>query len=1150
MGRRILLAGGSVVNWANATSTLAPELEIEVGTDRPAWIESAESKVPGVVLVSDVEVCRRWKAADRSWHIPIVWITGDATSAEDRMVALESGADAFLARDADPREAVALLRALIRGNDRAAGIPMDAQQDLRETEDNYRALFDNAAEIIFIVDPSGQIITANAAACRQYGYTPAEYRSMTIADVDFGTDRDLAKARIDEIMVKGESHFRASHRRKDGTDVLVEVNSRRITWNGKPAIFGCCRDLTARDRVEEALKQSEARFHTLADHISQLAWMAGPEGSRFWYNQRWYEYTGTTPEAMHGWGWQSVHHPEEVGRMQAHAEHSIQTGEPWEDKVRLRGKDGTYRWFLCRVVPIRDSVGRVVRWFGTDTDVTRLLDAEQSARESRAKLEAAFGSMTDAVFICDREGRFIEYNDAFRTFHHFRRGEPVSRSIAEYRELVDVFLPDGSPAPPDFRPVSRALRGESVSNAEYCLRRKDTGEAWCGSFSFGPIRDKSGAIVGIVVVARDITERKQAEAELVKTNLRLELAARSGHLGIWEWDIVSDSLTWDDRMFELYGISRDQFSGLYEVWRNALHPEDRERAVGIIEAAVRGERTYDLEFRVVHPDGTVRHIKADGLVVRDCTGRAVRMIGLNRDITDSKLAEEHKSQLEAQLQQAQKMESIGRLAAGVAHDFNNLLTVINGYSRMALADLPESDPLREQLLEIEHAGDRAAGLTRQLLAFSRKQILKPRLLDLNRVVTDMRSMLSRLVGDDVEVQLTLASQPLAVHADPHQLEQVIMNLAVNARDAMPDGGCMSIQTAVVEREKRGPGPGVDGQVCQFALLTIKDTGVGMDRATQQRIFEPFYTTKGTGKGTGLGLSTVLGIVEQSGGSIEVWSEPGQGTAFHIYLPAATGAVPENSHAPASRAAQGHETILVVEDQPEVRKFASAALEQLGYHVFSAAGPEEALDFFADPRHHFDLVLTDLVMPHMSGRELAEHLVKIQPGIRILFMTGYTDDEAVLQGALGNFSRLIQKPFQPAELAAKVRELLSLRGKPRILIVDDEPGVRSYLHKVLENAGYQVAEAAEGRQAMRQAHAGPLDLVITDLVMPEQEGMETIRKLKKEFPTVAILAISGAFGGTLLRVAEMLGADAVLPKPVVPEQLLERIAAVLQSHKVH
>jgi hypothetical protein len=509
-------------------------------------------------------------------------------------------------------------------------------------------------------------------------------------------------------------------------------------------------------------------------------------------------------------------------------------------------------------------------------------------------------------------------------------------------------------------------------------------------------------------------------------------------------------------------------------------------------------------------------------------------IGHCLDITERKRTEEEKEKLTAQLVQGQKMESIGRLAGGVAHDFNNLLTVINGYSQLLLAKLSAGDPLRAGLVEISKAGERAAGLTRQLLAFSRKQVLEPRVLDLNQVVEEMRSMLGRVVGEDVEVRVALHAEAGMVHADPHQLEQVLMNVVVNARDAMPGGGKLLIETARVGR---------------YVMLAVSDNGEGMDEPTRRQIFEPFFTTKGVGQGTGLGLSMVQGIVAQSGGYINVYSEPGQGTTFKIYLPAPAETAADAGRPAALPALGGKETVLVVEDQAEVRAYAVAVLKAYGYRVIEAENAGVALLLCERDGERIDLVLTDVVMPNVSGRELAHRLEKLQPGIQVLFMSGYTDTVIAHNGVLEEGAEFIRKPFSPEQLAGKIRAVL---GPPapaaRIVVADDEAGVRGFLRAVLERGGYEVIEAADGKQALQEARAGRVDLVITDLVMPKQEGIETIQALRKEMPGIGIIAITGKFEGPYLQMIQFLGADAVLTKPVSTELLLAKVADVLKPRR--
>jgi signal transduction histidine kinase len=394
------------------------------------------------------------------------------------------------------------------------------------------------------------------------------------------------------------------------------------------------------------------------------------------------------------------------------------------------------------------------------------------------------------------------------------------------------------------------------------------------------------------------------------------------------------------------------------------------------------------------------------------------------DITARRRAEEQKARLEAQLQQAQKMESIGRLAGGVAHDFNNLLTVINGYSALALHQTQPGDPQFHRLTEILLAGERAADLVRQLLAFSRRQVLQPEVLDLNATVGDVEKMLRRLVGEDVEIAVKLDPAVAPVLADRHQIEQVIMNLAVNARDAMPDGGTLTLETG--QRRLEG--------LCEtchepirpgtYVELTVRDSGMGMDAHTLEHLFEPFFTTKGVGHGTGLGLSTVQGIVIQSGGHVGVESEVGKGSSFHIYLPVAERPTEQPRALPVADAEGGAETILLVEDQEEVRKFIATILGEYGYKVVLAQDAAEALLVCAD--QPVDLLVTDVVMPKMSGVELARRLRLTLPGLRTLFISGYSEDTHKREWASLGDEKLLQKPFAPKALAAKVREVLEGR----------------------------------------------------------------------------------------------------------------------------
>ncbi len=379
--------------------------------------------------------------------------------------------------------------------------------------------------------------------------------------------------------------------------------------------------------------------------------------------------------------------------------------------------------------------------------------------------------------------------------------------------------------------------------------------------------------------------------------------------------------------------------------------------------------------------------------------------------------------LESQFRQAQKMEAVGRLAGGVAHDFNNVLTAINGYSDLLLEDLDHDDPKRQDVEEIRAAAQRAAALTRQLLAFSRKQVLQSRVLDLNTVVRTLDKMLQRLIGEDVKLEVSLAADLEAVRADPGQIEQVILNLAVNSRDAMPNGGRLTIETASVDldeayaRDHAGVSPG------RYVMLAVSDTGVGMDAETQSHIFEPFYTTKEQGKGTGLGLSTVYGIVKQSGVYVWVSSKPGRGTTFNIYLPRVDEPVETQEPPPLSPSLFGRETVLLAEDDASVRQVVSEVLMQKGYDVLRTPDGRTALEMARAQEGEIQLLITDMVMPGMTGRELADALKAERPGLRVLYMSGYTGDAVVRHGVLEEGMPYLQKPFTPGALAFKVREVL-------------------------------------------------------------------------------------------------------------------------------
>jgi PAS domain S-box-containing protein len=511
-------------------------------------------------------------------------------------------------------------------------------------------------------------------------------------------------------------------------------------------------------------------------------------------------------------------------------------------------------------------------------------------------------------------------------------------------------------------------------------------------------------------------QRQHAEEQRRAAEDRFRQLAETIQQVFWMTD-AQGALLYVSPAFEtIFGRSCDSIAAAPSLWLDAIHPDDRERVEQAAYARLR-RRDYDEVYRIVRPDGAVRWIRDRAFHVYDDAGEVYRLVGTAADVTEQR-------QLEEQLQQAQKMESVGRLAGGVAHDFNNLLTVINGMADLMLGDLAEDHPMRPDLAQIRQAGERAAALTGRLLAVSRRQILKPEVIDLNALVTGLRDMLQRLVGEEVALVLELTADLTSIKADPGQIEQVLLNLVVNARDAMPDGGTLTIETRTVQldagyaAEHPGTHPG------PHAMLSVLDTGTGMDESVRRRIFEPFFTTKPQGKGTGLGLSMVYGIVKQSGGSIWFHSEPGLGSRFTIYLPRVGGAVtPWPAPPPPSAVARGHETVLVVEDEPPLRELAARILAAAGYTVLQAANGPDALALIAGHAATVDLVFTDVVMPGMNGRELAARLSVLRPSMRVLYTSGYTEDAILRHGVLDDPSRFLSKPYTPAVLRRRIREAL-------------------------------------------------------------------------------------------------------------------------------
>ena len=534
---------------------------------------------------------------------------------------------------------------------------------------------------------------------------------------------------------------------------------------------------------------------------------------------------------------------------------------------------------------------------------------------------------------------------------------------------------------------------------------------------------------------RTIEEKQNAEAALRKSEEQYRLIAENTSDLICMVDTHGNYTYLSPSYRDVLGYAPESLVG-----QNCLvliHPDDRKTAEAEALRSVSHHSAADgIEVRVKHQNGNWKVFETLINWTYDSRGKRHYGIFVSRDVTERKEtelslreSEEKLRSSEDQLRMSQKLEAVGQLAGGVAHDFNNLLTVISGYSELVLNRLGKGDDNRGKVEEIKRAAERAASLTRQLLAFSRKQVLQPKLFDLNHLVSDMTKMLRRLIGENIEMT-TVIGEAAPINADQGQIEQVLMNLVVNARDAMPNGGRLTIETARVEIDEAYASTHLSVQTGSYVMLAVSDTGCGIDAETQKHIFEPFFTTKEQGKGTGLGLSTVYGIIKQSGGHIWLYSEPAQGTVFKVYLPLATETQAETTGVSRPAALpRGTETILIVEDEPQIRKLAFDCLAYCGYDVLSSTNGVEALELIQRLERPIDLVLTDVVMPKLSGRELSERIAAMQPSTKVMFMSGYTNDSVVNHGILDGASWFIQKPFTLESLVRRVRQVLDSDGNP-------------------------------------------------------------------------------------------------------------------------
>jgi PAS domain S-box-containing protein len=867
--------------------------------------------------------------------------------------------------------------------------------------------------------PDGKILSADMRACELFGYAADELSGLSYSDIDPRWAAEGRKACFGELAAGGASKFNRYLRRKDGVLFPASVICHRAGPLDDGTVVAFIDDVSTDVWKEESLRRTQF----VLDNAREGVFWTLEDGSIIYVNEAACRFLGygrdellrmtvadfdpsVTPENYpYYWG---------VTREQG----------PRFFETTHKAKDG-------RVFPVEISV-TIVNFGGKEIHCTFVRDisgrkrAEEALRESEERLRLALKAANQGLYDADFRTGEVTVSPEYASMLGYDP-ETFRLTVDSWTEMLH---------PEDRDTVIGKFRAYCRGDAEaYSLvfRQRTRSGAYRWIYSTGKIVawDEEGKPVRMVGTHTDITARKEIEEALRDSEYFLRRSQEVARLGSYKLDIPSG--TWDSSpvLDEIFGID-GRYPKDVAGWTGLIAPEQRGEMRDYLERHVVGGRNrFDKEYRIVRrSDGAQRWVHGLGELEFDERGAPVRMIGTIQDVTERKAAEREREEIEEALRQSQKLETVGRLAGGVAHEFNNLLSIILGYADLARSRTPEGDPVRKYADEIEKAGGRARDITAQLLAFSRRQILAPKAVNLNDLIAAMARTLGKVIGDGIRVDFLPGEGLWNVLVDPARMDQILLNLAVNARDAMPDGGRLTIATANARLGERCGGKDFSMASGDFVRVTVSDEGAGMDRETLSHIFEPFFSTKGIGKGTGLGLPTVYGIVKQSGGFIEADSEPGKGTVFRVYFPrlAEEGVAPEGSAPGGEDAAEpAVRSVLLVEDDEMVRRLMLRQFAGLGYEVVCAGSPHEALDMFGDPGFSVDLLVTDVMMPGMKGAELWKKVRSLRPGAKVLFISGYTAEEMADRGIIEKDAPFLKKPFTRAELARAMADAVS-RGR--------------------------------------------------------------------------------------------------------------------------
>jgi PAS domain S-box-containing protein len=910
-----------------------------------------------------------------------------------------------------------------------SGIATDLSESRRteaklvESLENYQDIFNATHDAIFVHGEGGRLLDVNDRMCEMYHCRREDVIGIEPNRLSLGVPPYSAvevSNFVKKALEEGPQLFEWLSRRFDGEPFWSEVALRSSKTTGKTHIIAAVRDITQRKKTEAALRASEAKFRQLFDGAGDALFIHDRFGKIIDVNQAACESLRYTRDELTKMSILDIEIEitpkdlEQIWSKVVAGKHLVVEGEHHR-------KDGSKFPVDVHVIPL--TYGDETLAFAAARDISSRKSAEFSLRENARRLALAISATEDAVW---------EWNlESGTTYVSPRWHEMLGYTPDQLPQTIETWK---SLCHPDDLAFAIQQQHEAIHRRdrtgfafECRVRRADNSWAWILCRGSVTERNPQGEPLVLSGTHSDVSQRHKIEQENAEWKQRYELLARATEQIVYDCD-VNGNIVWGGAYNAILGYDLEDLQGGINQWTARIHPEDRDEVSAMYQIAASQKVSFSSRYRFRRKNGEYRLCQDTGYPQCNAQGTLLRYVGIIVDITARSHAEEERRKLEESLRQAQKMESVGRLAGGIAHDFNNLLTAISGNLSLAALNEHLDEDTLDLLQEALKAADSAAKLTRQLLAFSRKQVIHPKVICLNDVVSGVQKMLNRLLGENIELSVKLDNTLGFVRTDAGQLEQVLVNLAVNARDAMPNGGKLDIETANVTLDEAfcqrynelPPGP--------YVRLSVSDDGIGMTEEVKSHLFEPFFTTKELGKGTGLGLAMVYGAVKQNQGHIEVLSDPQKGTRFRIYLPRTDQALASLANNPIPRSTPKGETVVIVEDDPQVRTLAVRVLEHQGYVVRAFEDGAKALLALSETAQRIDLLLTDVIMPKMNGKELVSNLKRMRPELRVLYTSGYTEDVIGHHGVLDVGIEFLAKPYSVADLAYRIREILD--GPPQ------------------------------------------------------------------------------------------------------------------------